>query len=49
MPVSKKQRRWACTATGRKALGAKKAKEWCHTSDEEIAREARKKPTRRKA
>jgi len=49
MPVSKRQRRWAATASGRKALGAAKAKEWLHTTDAEIAeeRKSRKKPTRK--
>jgi hypothetical protein len=42
VPVSKKQRRWAHTAAGRKALGAEKAEEWGHATDSEIAENARK-------
>jgi hypothetical protein len=42
MPVSKKQRAWANTAAGRKALGAAKAKEWGHATDKEIAAERSK-------
>jgi hypothetical protein len=43
MPVSEKQRRWAHTASGRKALGAKKAAEWGHATDAQIAAESKKK------
>ena len=53
MPVSKKQRAWAGTAAGRKALGPEKAKEWLHYTDAEITEAAkhekqnRRKPTRK--
>lgn len=43
MPLSAKQRRWAWTPAGRKALGEAKAKEWQHTTDAEIAQEKRRK------
>jgi hypothetical protein len=53
MPVSKKQRRWSATAAGREALGAAKASEWTHATDQEIAAEKKKlersKPRRRPA
>jgi hypothetical protein len=43
MPVSKKQRAWAWTPAGKKALGASKAKEWEHATDAQIAVESKKK------
>ncbi len=42
MPLSKKQRAWAGTPAGRKALGDAKASEWLHTTDAEIKDEAAK-------
>lgn len=48
MPVSEKQRRWAWTEEGKKALGPK-AKKWEHATDAEIRanRKAEKSPRRR--
>ncbi len=42
MPTSKKQRAWAATPAGRKALGAAKARQWVHTTNAEIAAERKK-------
>jgi hypothetical protein len=53
VPVSKKQRAWAATPAGIKALGAAKANEWLHYTNAQITEAAanekqnRKKPTRK--
>jgi len=48
VPLTKKQRAWAATASGRKALGAKKAKEWTHTTNAEIAAERKARGPRKR-
>jgi hypothetical protein len=46
VPTSKKQRAWAWTAAGKKALGPAKAKQWEHATNAQIA--AEKKPKRKR-